>query len=90
MALEILLLEENFGTKYDKKNVQEKIEANGDVSCMLGKTGLGGNKPEKSKITTGILKRVISKSTDQGSEVSVVSRRSHVKRQIVSYSCVTP
>lgn len=73
-----------------RKNVKEKIEANGDVSCMLGKTGLGGNKPEKSKIKTGILTRVINKNTDQGSEVFVVSRRSHVKGQIVSYSCASP
>lgn len=83
MDLEMLLLEENLGTKYDEKNVKEEIETNGDVSCMLGKTGLGENKPEKSKIKTGILKWMISKSTDQGSEVFVVSRRSHVKRQIV-------
>lgn len=73
-----------------RKNVKEKIEANGDVSCMLGKTGLGGNKPEKSKIKTGILTRVINKNTDQGSEVFVMSRRSHVKGQIVSYSCASP
>lgn len=73
-----------------RKNVKEKIEANGDVSCMLGKTGWGGNKPEKSKIKTGILTRVINKNTDQGSEVFVVSRRSHVKGQIVSYSCASP
>lgn len=73
-----------------RKNVKEKIEANGDVSCMLGKTGLGGNKPEKSKIKTGILTQVINKNTDQGSEVFVVSRRSHVKGQIVSYSCASP
>lgn len=46
MGLEILLLEENFSTRYDKKNVKDKLEANGDVSCMLGKTGLGGKKPE--------------------------------------------
>lgn len=46
MGLEILLLEENFSTRYNKKNVKDKLEANGDVSCMLGKTGLGGKKPE--------------------------------------------
>lgn len=46
MGLEILLLEENFSTRYDKKNVKDKLEANGYMSCMLGKTGLGGNKPE--------------------------------------------
>lgn len=90
MALGILLLEENVGTKHDKKNVKEKIEANGVMSCMLGKTGLGGNKPEESKIKRGTLKWVINKSMDPGSEVFVVSRRSHVRRQIVSHSCVTP
>lgn len=90
MALETLLLEENFGTKYDQEKCKRENRTNGDVSCMLGKTGLGGNKPEKSKIKTGILKQVINKNTDQGSEVFVVSRRSHVKRQIVSYSCASP
>lgn len=60
MALELLLLEENFGTKYDKKNVKEaKIEANGDVSCpgvcSVRQTRVGINQSEKSKRKTGSL-----------------------------------
>lgn len=34
MALEVLLIEENFGTGYEKKNEkEEQMQANGDVSC---------------------------------------------------------
>lgn len=34
MALEVLLIEENFGTEYEKKNEKgEQMQANGDVSC---------------------------------------------------------
>lgn len=61
MALEILLLEENFGTEYDKKKVKgEKIEANGDESCpgvrSVKQTWVGINQSEKSKRKMGILK----------------------------------
>lgn len=61
MALEILLLEENIGTKYDEKKVKgEKIEANGDVSCprvsSVKWTWVEINQSEKSKSNMGILK----------------------------------
>lgn len=61
MALEILLLEENIGTKYDEKKVKgEKIEANGDVSCpraiSVKRTWVEINQSEKSKSNMGILK----------------------------------
>lgn len=61
MALEILLLEENIGTKYDEKKVKgEKTEANGDVSCprasSVKRTWVEINQSEKSKSNMGILK----------------------------------
>lgn len=61
MALEILLLEEHFRTKYNKKNVKgEKIKANGDASCpgvcSVKQAWVGINQSEKSKRKTEILK----------------------------------
>lgn len=61
MALKILLLEEKFGTRYDKKNVKgEKIEASGDVSCPAAhpvqQAWVGIKQSGKSKRKTRILK----------------------------------